>query len=120
MSTESNDGLSSVCPKQHPRDTIYDGLRDTMPHARGHAQSVQLKAGLMKVHINAHSHLRNAALRQKQSYDRVCAGSRHHVGDWVFLRSPKPYRGQRRKLQMRWLGSYCILARLSSVAYRIR
>ncbi|KFD49809.1 hypothetical protein M513_09276 [Trichuris suis] len=80
----------------------------------------RLKAALAKVHSNARRHLRKAALRQKHNHDRTCAGSRHHVGDWVLLKSSKPQRGQCRKLQMRWLGPYCILARLSSVTYLIQ
>ncbi|KFD46888.1 hypothetical protein M513_12246 [Trichuris suis] len=84
------------------------------------AQVRQLKAALAKVHSNARRRLRKAALRQKHNHDRACAGSRHHVGDWVLLKSSKPQRGQCRKLQMRWLGPYCILSRLSSVTYPIQ
>ncbi|KFD64451.1 hypothetical protein M514_23298 [Trichuris suis] len=53
----------------------------------------QLKAALAKVHSNARRHLRKAALWQKHNHDRACAGSRHHVGDWVLLKSSKPQRG---------------------------
>ncbi|TPP67215.1 hypothetical protein FGIG_03706 [Fasciola gigantica] len=66
------------------------------------------------------AHLESAQKRQKSSYDATAHGSTYRLGDYVWLRRPRPPPGQTAAFHNPWKGPYVIVHSMSPQMYVIR
>ena len=80
----------------------------------------RLRQNLQEAHGRARECLRQSARNQKRNYDRRVHGEGLKEGQFAYLFNKAKKKGSSPKLELRWVGPYLVVKRLSDVTYRIQ
>lgn len=80
----------------------------------------KLRQNLQQAHERASECLRKSARRQKRNYDRKTTTTNLKEGQFVWLYDHSKKKGVSPKLQLRWMGPYLVVTKISDVTFRIQ
>ena len=105
-----------------PVDLVYGSPPDdaTEKYTDESKYVKNLREQMWKVHENARDQLREASNRQKRYYDQRAHTEDYQRGDAVWLLNKSKKKGLSPKLQVKWLGPYLVLRKVSDFVYEIQ
>lgn len=125
-SSLSMDETGSASLRKDGRDVVDEDeaqLRaiDALPEKQDiHPFAQQLKERLSQVYEHVVEQRAGRVAKQKFYYERKLFPFKYKVGDLVYYMNHKPERQKAKKLLMKWVGPYRVVAVLSDVTYTIK
>mgnify|MGYP000034807019 CR=1 FL=1 len=101
-----------------PVDLLVEG--PTVEDTTGTDFAQRLRQDLQEAHGRARECLKQSARNQKRNYDRRVQGEGLIPGQFAWLYDKSKRKGRSPKLELRWMGPYLVVKRLSDVVYRIQ